>query len=721
MTGNLKLLSNFVEKFIGTVKFGNDQIALIIGYGDLVQRNVTIKKVYYVEGLNHNLFSVGQFCDADLKVAFQKSTCYIRDLKGNDLLTGSRGTNLYSITLQDTSSPNPICLMAKASSSQAWLWHRHFSHLNFDTINLLSNYDIVIGLPKLKFVKDHLCSSCELGKAKHKSFMTKTTLSSKRRLQLLHMTLCGSKRVESINGYSLLNPKIYVSSDPVPQCPTTALEHDSLNPDPQCKGNVPQAAETVTTSNELDLLFTLMFDELFNGSTPVVSKSSAVPAVDAPDKRQQQNTTPSTPTTVAADTPPLNIQTSPEPISQAPTVTNTENINQAEIQVENAKVDKDKFSTSLVHRDEIHSSEQVIRNPSQPIRIRRQLDTDGEMSKGYNQQEGIDFEESFAPVARLEAVMLFIAYAAHKSFPIYQMDFVQNNFSQRTSEGRSVRQSDRRTCRPKSSRQSLPSQEGFIWTQASSKEPWNSDSSIPTWYHDACITNFPKEMNSRAKIQSHKARNSNKPVKQKSRTKKPSRQIFTVHRFSPNKSSVVYEKTSPKSGLRWKPTGRIFKTVGLRWIPTGKLLDSCTGKVECEPPHGSNVDISKIHVCKQTLDLSSGTSINVQKEQSVDLSAGTSYNVNKDNLRVWLLKKLISQKPVYDSHNIYDRIGKSIRSFVRRIFHWIKSSCSDVTTADASDKRQQQPNSTSSTSTPATTVAADGNFDLRTFLFFSLF
>ncbi|GKB69926.1 hypothetical protein Tco_0931338 [Tanacetum coccineum] len=160
------------------------------------------------------------------------------------------------------------------------------------------------------------------------------------------------------------------------------------------------------------------------------------------------------------------------------------------------------------------------------------------------------------------------------------------------------------------------------------------------------------KMNSRAKIQSHKARNSNKPVKQKSRTKKPSRQIFTVHRFSPNKSSVVYEKTSPKSGLRWKPTGRIFKTVGLRWIPTGKLLDSCTGKVECEPPHGSNVDISKIHVCKQTLDLSSGTSINVQKEQSVDLSAGTSYNVNKDNLRVWLLKKLISQKPVLQGiHN----------------------------------------------------------------------
>ncbi|GJX28214.1 retrovirus-related pol polyprotein from transposon TNT 1-94 [Tanacetum coccineum] len=90
--------------------------------------------------------------------------------------------------------------MAKATSSQAWLWHRRLSHLNFDTINLLSKNNIVNGLPKLKFVKDHLCSSCELGKAKRKSFHSKTTPSSKRRLQLLHMDLCGPMRVESING-----------------------------------------------------------------------------------------------------------------------------------------------------------------------------------------------------------------------------------------------------------------------------------------------------------------------------------------------------------------------------------------------------------------------------------------------------------------------------------------------------------------------------------------
>ncbi|GKD79809.1 retrovirus-related pol polyprotein from transposon TNT 1-94, partial [Tanacetum coccineum] len=194
---NTPLSSNFFAA--RTVKFRNDQIAPFLGYGDLVQGTITIKRVYYVEGLNHNLFSIGQFCDAGLEVDFRKSTCYVRDLNGNDLLTSSCVSNLYSITLQDTTSPNPVCLMAKATLSQAWLWHLRLSHLNFDTINLILKYDIMIGLPKLKFVKDHLCFSCELGKAKRKSFKTKTNPSSKRRLQILHMELCGPMRVESFN------------------------------------------------------------------------------------------------------------------------------------------------------------------------------------------------------------------------------------------------------------------------------------------------------------------------------------------------------------------------------------------------------------------------------------------------------------------------------------------------------------------------------------------
>nr|GEV56675.1 retrovirus-related Pol polyprotein from transposon TNT 1-94 [Tanacetum cinerariifolium] len=130
----------------------------------------------------------------------KKSTCFVRDLQGNDLLTGNCGSNLYTIYLQESTSSTPLCLMAKATPTQAWLWHRRLSHLNFDYINLLSKKDIVIGLPKLKYVKDQLCSSCELSKAKRSSFKSKVVPSSKGRLNLLHMDLCGPLRIASING-----------------------------------------------------------------------------------------------------------------------------------------------------------------------------------------------------------------------------------------------------------------------------------------------------------------------------------------------------------------------------------------------------------------------------------------------------------------------------------------------------------------------------------------
>ncbi|GJR74825.1 retrovirus-related pol polyprotein from transposon TNT 1-94 [Tanacetum coccineum] len=200
MTGNLTLLCNFVEKYLGTVRFANDQFALILGYGDLVQGNIKIKRVYYVEGLNHNLFSVGQFFDADLEVAFQKFTYFVKDLQGKYLLTGNHRSDLYTISLQETTSSTPICLMVKASPTQAWLWHRRLSHLNFDYINLFSKKDVVIGLPKLKYVKDQLCSSCEVNKAKRSSFKTNIIPSLKGRLNLLHMDFYGPIRVASING-----------------------------------------------------------------------------------------------------------------------------------------------------------------------------------------------------------------------------------------------------------------------------------------------------------------------------------------------------------------------------------------------------------------------------------------------------------------------------------------------------------------------------------------
>nr|GEX06418.1 hypothetical protein [Tanacetum cinerariifolium] len=446
MTGNLKLLINFVEKFLYTVKFGNDQIAPILGYGDLVQGAVTIKRVYYVEGLNHNLF-----------------------------FDGSHGTDLYSITLQDITSPNPICLMAKATLSQAWLWHRRLSYLNFDTINLLLKNDIVVGLPKLKFVKDHLCSSWIL----HQTSVARTPIQNGI-VERRNRTLVEAART-MLSAAKMASD--HASSDPIPQCQITALEHGCLS--------------------------------------LVVSKSSAESIADAPNQRHQQHTTP------------LNIETTTEPTcqvpTQAPTVASTENINQAEMIKENAHVQDDEFinifCTPVQDRGETsshyfdssnmhtfyqhhpsehrwtkdHPLEQVIGNPSQSVRTKHQLESDGKMcmfaltvsstepknikeamadsawiesmqeelhqfdrldvwelvdrplcknvinmkwlsknkcdeentvirnksrlvAKEYAQKEGVDFKESFAPVARLEAVRLFIAYAAYKSFTVYHMD-----------------------------------------------------------------------------------------------------------------------------------------------------------------------------------------------------------------------------------------------------------------------------------------------------------
>ncbi|GKB61825.1 integrase, catalytic region, zinc finger, CCHC-type containing protein [Tanacetum coccineum] len=169
MTGDRSLLRNFIEKFIGTVRFGNDNFAAITGYGDYIHGNITICHVYYVEGLGHNLFSVGQFCDGDLEVAFRSNTCYVRNLEGDDLLTGGRDSNLYTISISDMAASSPVCLMSKATSTKSWLWHRRLSHLNFGTINDLTRLDLVDGLPKFKYGKDHLCSACERGKSKKAS------------------------------------------------------------------------------------------------------------------------------------------------------------------------------------------------------------------------------------------------------------------------------------------------------------------------------------------------------------------------------------------------------------------------------------------------------------------------------------------------------------------------------------------------------------------------
>ncbi|GKD70911.1 retrovirus-related pol polyprotein from transposon TNT 1-94, partial [Tanacetum coccineum] len=119
MIGDRSQLTIFVNKFFGTVKFKNDHVAKILGYGDYHIGNVMISRAYYVEGLGHNLFSVGQFCYSNLEVAFHQHTCFIRNLEGVDILTGSRGNNLYILSLGDMMASFPICHLSKASKTKS--------------------------------------------------------------------------------------------------------------------------------------------------------------------------------------------------------------------------------------------------------------------------------------------------------------------------------------------------------------------------------------------------------------------------------------------------------------------------------------------------------------------------------------------------------------------------------------------------------------------------
>nr|GEV85678.1 retrovirus-related Pol polyprotein from transposon TNT 1-94 [Tanacetum cinerariifolium] len=195
-----KTSHQFCLEVFGTVRFGNDHVAVILDFDDLQWENILITKVYFVEGLGHNLFSVRQFCDSDLEVAFRRNMCFVKNLEGVDLLKGNHTTNLYTINLHEMASASLICLMAHATSTKSWLWHQRLSHLNFDTINDLAKNDLVTDLPKFKYHKEHLCPSCEQGKTKTTSHPPKPVLNSKQRLHLLHLDLCGPMRIASING-----------------------------------------------------------------------------------------------------------------------------------------------------------------------------------------------------------------------------------------------------------------------------------------------------------------------------------------------------------------------------------------------------------------------------------------------------------------------------------------------------------------------------------------
>nr|GEW07674.1 hypothetical protein [Tanacetum cinerariifolium] len=455
VTGDRSQLINFVQNFLGTVKFRNDHVAKIMGYGDYKIRNVTILRVYFMEGLGHNLFYVGQFYDSDLEDAFCQHTCFIRKLDGVGLLTGSRGNNLYTLSLGDMMASLRIYLLSKASKTKSWLWHRHLSYLNFGAINHLARQGLVRGLPKLKFEKDHLYSACTMGKSKKKSHKPKSKDTNQDKLYLLHMDLCGPMCVESVNEkkYTL------VIVDDYSRFTWVGISHEtSVARSPQQNGVVERRNRTLIKAartmliyeqallflwaeafrtraktfsstpyvpplrNDWDLLFQPMFDELLTPPPSVDPPAPEVIAIIAdviPSVQAESTGSPSS-TTVDQDAPsPSKSQTTPE--TQSPVI--PQDVEEDIHDIEVAHMGNDPlFVEPKMYKDALTQSCLIEAMQEELNEFERLKNKARLLACGYRQEEGIDFKESFAPVARLEAIRIFLTYVAHMNMVVYQID-----------------------------------------------------------------------------------------------------------------------------------------------------------------------------------------------------------------------------------------------------------------------------------------------------------
>ncbi|GJR32691.1 retrovirus-related pol polyprotein from transposon TNT 1-94 [Tanacetum coccineum] len=393
-------LKNFAANCHRSVRFGNDHFGAIIGYGDYVIGDSVISRVYYVEGLGHNLFSVGQFCDSDLEVAFRKHSCFVRDINGADLLKDRvqsiNGKKILLVIVDD-------------------ILDSHGEDLG--TFQAKADIGIIVGM---------------------------------------HPTMA----------------PVRISSGPEPIMMTPGQLNSGLAPSP-----VPATTYIPPTDKDLEILFQPMFDEYFDQSTD----SEPVPTATVVNALIVSTNT-SVSTTISQDAPSYKFihchpkqghhPVFPQGVGELSSAQSTSgDVSLAEPNQVTQPPDH------LRRWTKDHPLDNIVGNPSHPVSTRKQLASDAlwccfhtELSKvepknfkmaviedcwfqamqdensqkfdrlgkggggcnlknkarlvakGYRQEEGIDFEESFAPVARIEAIRIFIANAATKNMIIYQMD-----------------------------------------------------------------------------------------------------------------------------------------------------------------------------------------------------------------------------------------------------------------------------------------------------------
>nr|GEU56959.1 hypothetical protein [Tanacetum cinerariifolium] len=414
MTGNISYLSDYETFDGGYVSFGQGGCK-IIGKGTIKTSKLEFENVYFVKDLKYNLFSVSQICDNKNNVLSTDSEYIVlgRDFKllddANILLRTPRQHNMYSIDLNNIVPYRDLtCLVAKASADECNLWHRRLGHLNFKTMNKLVRHNLVRGLPTKCFENDHNCTAC-LKEKKHKTsckFEAKgdegyflgylmsikafrvSNKRTKRVKENLHIEFLENKAIEKGSGPnclfdidSLTKSMNYVPVVDADACNTDAPE-SSRNSNPTATSTNPPADQLETLTVE----------------TPIPSVSSPVLTVCFTDSK------------------------SPQFEDILGVTTNLKESNGVEADV-CSLVDCPKgerpIGTKWVLKNKKDERSIVIRNKARLV------------AQGHTQEEGIDYDKVFAPVARIEAIRLFLAYALFIGFIVYQMD-VKSAFLYRT-------------------------------------------------------------------------------------------------------------------------------------------------------------------------------------------------------------------------------------------------------------------------------------------------
>ncbi|GJU46044.1 retrovirus-related pol polyprotein from transposon TNT 1-94 [Tanacetum coccineum] len=472
MTGDCSRLRNFMKKLIETVRFENDHFGAIMGYEDYVIGDSVISRVYYVEGLGHNLFSVGQFCDYDLEVAFTKHS-FPRTPQQNGVVERRNHTLVEAARIMLIFSKASIFLWAEAVATACYTQNRSLIH----TLHNKTPYELVHDKkPDLTFFRvfGALCyptnDSEDLGKlqptadigifvgyAPSRKGYRIYNKRTRRIMETIHVQF--DELTEQM-------APVQLSTGPAPTFLTPGQISSGLVPNP-----VPATPYVPPTNKELEILFQPMFDEYLEPTrverpvSPALAVSVSVTSAGTPSSTTIDQDAPSpshslsssafqspslhqgiaAKSTLMGDNPFPHVDNdpflnvfAPEPSSEA---SSSRDLSSAE----------SPYVTQTLHHlgkwSKDHPLDNIIGNSSRSVSTRKQHATDalwclynsiykvkldeyGDVlknkarlvAKGYRQEEGIDFEESFTPVARIEAIRIFIANAASKNMTIYQMD-----------------------------------------------------------------------------------------------------------------------------------------------------------------------------------------------------------------------------------------------------------------------------------------------------------